>query len=342
MVSRGDLVPPAAAALAAAWPRGFPRPVVVMSKCLELEACRYNGQAIRAPFVLQLEPHVRLEAICPEVEIGLGVPRDPIRLVLLGGRQHLVQPSTGQDLTERMADFSRRYLSAVGEVDGFLLKSRSPSCGIKDTKLHGEKDSGPIGKGAGMFGAAVLKRFPLAAVEDEGRLTNLRLRHHFLTKLFARAALREVKRQGSMAELVRFHTAYKLLLMAYHQGELRALGRIVANPDRRPVGEVLAIYEERFGHALAHPARRRSHINVLMHALGYFSGRLSAQEKAFFLDSLEVYRDGREALTGPLTVIQAWIIRFGEEYLAAQRYFAPYPRELRDLRDSGSQGGTTE
>lgn len=320
----------------ASWPDGFPRPVVVISKCLELDACRYNGQAIRAPFILQLEPFVELKPTCPEAEIGLGIPRDPIRLVTLEGKLELVQPSTGKNLTRSMRSFSTDYLASVGEVDGFVLKSRSPSCGIKDTKVHsGGETPNPIGKGAGMFGAAVLERFPNAAVEDEGRLTNLRIRHHWLTKLFARAAFREVQRRRSMAELVRFQTANKFVLMAYHQTELRHLGRIVANPDKRPIDDVLAAYDEHFSHALAHPARRKSHINVLMHAMGYFSDGLSRDEKAFFLDALEVYREGRETLTGPLAVMQAWITRFGQDYLAGQRYFAPYPRELRDLRDSG-------
>ncbi len=325
------------------WPAGFPRPVVVVSKCLEFEACRYNGQAIRAPFILQLEPHTELRAVCPEVEIGLGVPRDPIRLVTIDRKLHLIQPSTGKDLTNAMHSFSERFLSELNEADGFVLKSRSPSCGIKDTKVHAGGDTpNPMGKGPGMFGAAVLERFPKAAVEDEGRLTNLQIRHHFLTKLFALASFRHVKEVSTMAELVSFHTANKFILLAYNQSVLRTLGRIVANAERHPIDRVLGDYEEHFAHALARPARRKAHINVLMHALGYFSERLSADEKAFFLDALEVFREGRESLTGPLAVMQSWITRFDEDYLAGQRYFAPYPRELRDLRDSGRRGGSME
>lgn len=326
-----------------AWPDGFPRPVVVVSKCLEFEACRYNGQAIRAPFILQLEPHVEIRTVCPEVEIGLGVPRDPIRLVAIGERLHLIQPSTGKDLTEKMTSFSGEFLGSVGDVDGFVLKSRSPSCGIKDTKVHAAGDTpNPIGKGAGLFGAAVLERFPHAAVEDEGRLTNLQIRHHFLTKLFLLAAFRAVTRAPTMARLVHFHTANKLILLAYRQASLRVLGRIVANLDKRPIDDVLTEYGHELARALAHPARPQSHINVLMHAMGYFSDGLSRDEKAFLLDALDVYREGREALTGPLAVMQVWIARFNQAYLASQRYFAPYPRELRDLRDSGRRGGLQE
>jgi uncharacterized protein YbgA (DUF1722 family)/uncharacterized protein YbbK (DUF523 family) len=306
-----------------------------MSKCLELDACRYNGQLIRAPFVLTLMPFVELAPICPEVEIGLGIPRPPIRLVQRDKALTLYQPDTDRDVTQAMLDFNARFLGGLGEVDGFILKSRSPSCGIKDTKVYGGPEGKePFGKGAGMFGGAVLERFPLAAVEDEGRLTNYRLRHHFLTKLFARASFRAVKASGAMAQLVRFQTEHKLTLMAYHQTELRALGRIVANPDKRPFAEVAAAYEEHLTHALERPPRSTSNINVLMHALGYVSDGLSAKEKRHFLHALDEYRAGRMSLSAPLVLLQSWIERFDQPYLGGQAFFEPYPRELLDLRDS--------
>jgi uncharacterized protein YbgA (DUF1722 family)/uncharacterized protein YbbK (DUF523 family) len=315
--------------------REHPRPTLVMSKCLELDACRYNGQMVRAPFVLKLMPFVELAPICPEVEIGLGIPRAPIRLVQRGKALHLYQPDTERDVTEAMLDFNDRFLGGLGDVDGFILKSRSPSCGIKDTKVYGGPDGKePFGKGAGMFGGAVLEQFPLAAVEDEGRLTNYRLRHHFLTKLFARASFRTVKASGAMAQLVRFQTENKLTLMAYHQTELRALGRIVSNPDRQPFGEVAAAYEEHLAQALARPPRSTSNINVMMHALGYVSDGLSAQEKRHFLHALDEYRAGRMSVSAPLVLLQSWIERFDQPYLRAQTYLEPYPRELMDLRDS--------
>jgi uncharacterized protein YbgA (DUF1722 family)/uncharacterized protein YbbK (DUF523 family) len=311
---------------------------LVLSKCLEIDACRYNGQLIRAPFVLSLMPFVDLKPVCPEVEIGLGIPRDPIRLVRLGSSVSLVQPTTGRDVTADMQAFNDSYLSGLGEVDGFILKSRSPSCGIKDTKIYaGEDGKQPSDKGPGMFGGAVLERFPLAAVEDEGRLTNFRLRHHFLTKLFTRAAFRELEARPSMAALVQFHAENKLLLMAYHQSELRALGRIVANPDRRPIDAVLADYEVHLAHALERPPRNTSNINVLQHALGYVSDGLTAAEKRHFLEALDEYRARRMSLSPPLLLVQSWIARFEESYLAQQSYFEPYPAELMDLRDSARE-----
>ena len=306
-----------------------------MSKCLELDACRYNGQLIRAPFVLTLMPFVDLKPVCPEVEIGLGIPRDPIRLVTRHGTRRLVQPSTERDVTTEMEEFSDGYLGSLDAVDGFILKSRSPSCGIKDTKIYsGDAGDQPSDRGPGMFGEAVLRRYPHAATEDEGRLTNFRLRHHFLTKLFANASLRGVRESSRMSALVQFHAEYKLILMAYNQTRLRSMGRLVATGAGRPFTETVDEYGAELAEALARPARSTSNINVLQHAVGYFSAGLGAGEKRHFLSVLEEYRVGRVSLSVPLALLQSWIARFDEPYLAQQRYFEPYPVALLDLRDS--------
>jgi uncharacterized protein YbbK (DUF523 family) len=167
------------------------RPIVVISRCIDFDSCRHNGQVIRASLREQLEPFVELRPICPELEIGLGVPRDPVKLVRGDGGPHMIQPSTGRDLTAAMNAFSARFLDSLDGVDGFILKSRSPSCAIRDGKVFhsaagkAEHDSGP-----GLFAARVLERFPHAAVEDEARLGDERLRRHFLTTVFTLALLR--------------------------------------------------------------------------------------------------------------------------------------------------------
>jgi uncharacterized protein YbgA (DUF1722 family)/uncharacterized protein YbbK (DUF523 family) len=312
------------------------KPRIVVSKCIEFENCRWNGLRISSEVVRKLKDHVDFIAVCPEVEIGLGVPRDPIRIVVSKGDHRLVQPATGRDLTGEMTIFTGRFLDSLPEVDGFILKGRSPSCGLKEVKLHAFVDKpGGVGKGSGFFGRAVLERFPDLPVEDEGRLGNFRIREHFLTGIFTLAAFRQVKAYGRMRDIVSFQADNKLLLMAYNQTELRALGRIVANPGRRPKEEVFAEYEAHLKKALSKPSRFTSDINVLMHALGYFSDKLSHEEKAFFLDSLEQYRNEKVPLSAVLSVIRSWIVRFGEAYLERQRYFEPYPVELVEITDSG-------
>ncbi|MDH7488452.1 MAG: DUF523 and DUF1722 domain-containing protein [Anaerolineae bacterium] len=314
----------------------FPRPRIVVSKCLGFAPCRWNGVTIPDEFVSRLEPHVEFVPVCAEVEIGLGAPRDPVRVVSVEGDLRLVQPATGKDFTDIMRRFARDYVAAVGVTDGFILKSRSPSCGIKDVKVYpGAGKMAASGKGTGFFAAAVLERFGDLPVEDEGRLTNFAIREHFLTRIFALARLREALQSGAMRDLVAFHARHKLLLMAYNQTELGALGRIVANPQKRPFADVAADYEAHFRRALLRPPRMGAIINVLMHALGYFSDSLSAREKAFFLDSLERYRARKIPLSAVTAILRSWIVRFDNAYLAEQVFFDPYPEALAEVTDSG-------
>lgn len=315
---------------------GFAKPRVVLSECLELAAVRYNAQTIRAPIVTQLQGHVELVPVCPEVGMGLGVPRDPIRLVQLEGGVGLYQPAADWDLTAEMARFAGGFLDGLDEVDGFLLKSRSPSCGIKDVKVYGGPgpDASPAGKDSGRFAAAVLERFPELPVEDEGRLTNAAIRQHWLTRVFAQAALRRALASTRISELMPFHASYKLVLMAYNQTAMRELGRLLAEASR-PFHEVAEAYRAGFARAMSRIAGPRRHINVMDHARGYFKKGLTSREKRHFERLMEDYRSERVALDAVRAVLRSWVERFDEDYLRGQRYFEPYPAGLASLRDSG-------
>lgn len=283
-----------------------------------------------------LKPLVEFIPICPEVEIGLGIPRDPIRIVSRGDKRILYQPTTGYDATSKMNSFTGRFLDSIGTVHGFLLKDRSPSCGIYNVKIYpGIDKKSASAKGSGFFGGAVMERFPYLPVESEGRLTNFSLREHFYTGIFTIARFDETAGKGSMKDLVEFQTDCKLLLMAYSQNGMRKLGRITANPDHKPVEELKSEYRKHLLRALKGPPRFTSNINVLMHALGYFSKKLTKGEKAFFLETLERYREGKIPLSACLGVVNSWVIRFDEKYLKRQIYFNPYPEELVEISDSG-------
>ncbi|MBN1400674.1 MAG: DUF1722 domain-containing protein [Anaerolineae bacterium] len=314
----------------------FETPRIVISKCIEFEHCRWNGMIISSDVVKLLKPYVEFIPVCPEVGIGLGVPREPVRIVEVDGTPQLYQPATDTYWTEAMRAFASQTLDGLPEVDGFLLKGRSPTCGLKDVKVYPDRPKAmPANKGVGLFAAAVLERYPQLAVEDEGRLTNFAIREHFLTRIFTWAALRRTRAVGTMGALVQFHAQNKLLLMAYHQSEMRTLGRIVANHDGQPVEAVYAAYAEHLSAALKHPARYTASINVLMHAMGYFSEGLLSSEKAFFLECLEDYRAGRAPLSVPTSILRSWIVRFGQAYLAQQTFFEPYPEGLVAITDSG-------
>jgi uncharacterized protein YbgA (DUF1722 family)/uncharacterized protein YbbK (DUF523 family) len=316
--------------------REFERPVIVVSKCLEFEPVRWDGQMISEPLVRALREHVDFIPVCPEVEIGLGVPRKPVRIVDDGSGRRLIQLETERDVTEEMTRFAHNFLSSMENVDGFLLKSRSPSSGIKDVKVYpGTGRVAASGRGAGFFGGAVLGKFPGLAVEDEGRLKDFDIREPFLAKVFAHADLRRVTRSGRMKELVNFHSRNKHLLMAYNQKEMRVLGRIVANPEREDFGKVVSEYEQHFNLALGRKPRKGSVINVLMHALGYFKDRLGSAEKSHFLDLLGSYRDGKLPLIALLTLVKSWGLKYQVPYILEQTLFEPFPEGLVSMRDSG-------
>jgi uncharacterized protein YbgA (DUF1722 family)/uncharacterized protein YbbK (DUF523 family) len=298
--------------------------------------CRWNGAVIPDRFIERLAEHVELVTVCPESDIGLGVPRDPLRVVSKNGQDRLMQPNTGKDVSDAMRTFTRQFLDELGDVDGFILKDRSPSCGVKGVKAYHSMERGSsAGKTSGFFGGTVLERYPHVPVESEGRLMNYVLREHFLTGLFTGARFRMIHREPRMKDLVGFHAEHKFLLMAYNQDILHALGRITANSERLPVSEVYEQYAGGLAAAFARAPSYGAHINVLMHALGYFSDKLSSREKRFFLDSLEEYKTERLPLSVPIALVRSYIVRYQEEYLLRQRYFAPYPEDLVAITDSG-------
>jgi uncharacterized protein YbgA (DUF1722 family)/uncharacterized protein YbbK (DUF523 family) len=297
------------------------KPTVVVSKCLGFDSCRYNGLMIRSDFVTQLTPYVNFVPVCPEVEIGLGVPRSPIRLEESSGEIHLVQPNTGLDVTEPMQEFSKTFLAGLGHVDGFILKGRSPSCGIGTIQ----------GKGVGIFGGTVLKTFSACAVEEEGRLLNENLKEHFLQKLYILTDWYETKQYSSIKIILDFQARNKLLLMSYHPNEMREIGKIMGKINLKEYDGQINQIETHLVKALSKPPRVGPRVDVLQHAFGYFSDFLNANEKAFFNQSIDSYRDGKIPYIAVMQLLKSWVIRFQTGYLAKQTLLNPYPSELFEI-----------
>jgi uncharacterized protein YbgA (DUF1722 family)/uncharacterized protein YbbK (DUF523 family) len=311
--------------------RKFEKPIIVSSKCIEFEPCRYNALIISSKVVENLKEYAIFHPVCPEVEIGLGIPRDPVRLVRDKENTSLLQPSTGSDLTRKMNDFSDEFLINLKDVDGFILKNRSPSCGIKNVKrYYGLENAGAVRDGVGLFAQMVINKFPHLPLEDEGRLRNLIIRENFLTKIFTLADFRKIKIEGSFPDMIEFHTRNKLLLLAFNQEIARKMGKLLSDGKVSLEG-VKNDYGKLLVHLLSDDPHVSSNINVLMHALGYFSKELSSLEKSFFLDNLEKYREGRIPLLVNINLIKSWILRFNVEYLDKQTFFQPYPEDLMQI-----------
>lgn len=285
-----------------------------------------------------LKPHVDFLPVCPEMECGLGCPRYPVRIVQAKkGERRMVQAETNLDVTDRMVRFAHSSLDSLQEIDGFILKERSPSCGMKNVKVYPsmEKTSPLHSRGAGLFAEAAIGRFGDLPMEDEGRLNNYEIREHFLTRIFTLARFRAVKRNRKTPDLIELQERHKFLLMACSQKEMRVLGNLVANREKRPIEEVLSEYERHLHNALKKPPKPGAAANVLTHALGYFKEELDPREKAFFLDALRRYREHRVPLSVPVAILRSWIVRFEQPYLARQHFFEPFPEELVEVTDSG-------
>ena len=302
------------------------------SACLLGEEVRYDGGHKRDAFLLEtLGPFVEWVPVCPEVEIGLGTPREPIRLVGAPEAARLVATRTGADLTGRMQRYASRKARELAGMDlcGYVLKKDSPSCGMTRVKIHAEGRPGER-KGVGLFARALMAAMPLLPVEEEGRLNDPRLRENFITRVFSYRRWRDLTEGGFRAgALVSFHTDHKLLLMAHSPALATRLGRLTALAgEGLTPRELLEAYGALFMQALSQIATPKKNTNVLQHGMGYFKNRLTADEKRELAETIESYHRGFVPLIVPITLLRHHVRRFGEPWLARQVYFSPHPVEL--------------
>jgi uncharacterized protein YbbK (DUF523 family) len=192
----------------------LPRPIIVASSCLEFEKVRYNGQVIPSKIINDLKPFAEFIKVCPEYEIGLGVPRDPIRIVKVNDEYRLIQHNTNRDVTQEMNDFSSKFRDNLKQVDGFIFKSKSPTMGVKNIKVYsGMKGSPVIERCGGFFAGKIAETYQGYPIEEEDRLRNKKIRDHFLTKLFLFAHYREARKEN---DLEVFHEKNDLLFKFYN------------------------------------------------------------------------------------------------------------------------------
>lgn len=309
----------------------FGKPKIVVSACLNLEPVRYDGKFIKDEFVLKLKKYCEFINVCPEVEIGLGVPRNKIIVYKKGKNYGLYQPAGGLELTDKMIKFSEKFLDSLNEIDGFLLKSKSPSCGVSGTVIYKDKREKIYhSKGKGIFALKVLEKFPFLPVEDEKRLKNTAIKDHFLTSIFAIADLRDlIKNIKKVEELMNFHQRYKYLLMLYSQSKLKEMGRLVAGYDKnKNLKDILEKYRELFLTVFKKKPSKGRHINVVEHIFGHISDRLNKKEKNYFKELLEKYRKGFLEINTLKEILKSFAQKFKEDYIINQVYLEPYPEDL--------------
>lgn len=300
-----------------------------ISACLLGEKVRFDGGHKLDTYIRDtLGPYFDFVPVCPEVAIGLGVPRPTLRLVGDPAQPRAVGVrDPDRDVTAPLRQYGRRMVQELPPLAGFLLKSKSPSCGMARVKVY--QDQGPPRAGRGLFADALLTGRPLLPVEEEGRLGDPVLRENFIERVFAFHRWQQLQAQGlTPARLVEFHARHKLVLMSHSTEAYRALGRRVARAGSEPLAALAQDYIAGFMAALTRPATRKRHANVLQHLLGYLKKPLDSADKTELLELIDAYRLGQVPLIVPITLLNHHFRRHPHPYVAEQIYLAPHPREL--------------
>lgn len=303
-----------------------------ISACLLGEKVRYDGGHKLDRFLRDtLGQWVSFVPVCPEVECGLSVPRESMRLVGDPSDPRLVAEKSGTDHTARMKTWAEQRLEQLATEDlcGFIFKSRSPSSGMERIKVYGPNGI-PAKVGVGVFARMFMRRFPQLPVEDEGRLQDPALRENFIERIFVMRRWRSlVTGKRSLGALVDFHTRHKLLIMSHSVEIYRGLGRLVAGGKSLPTGELYDLYLESLMKALKLRATMKKNVNVMQHVLGYFKKELSTEEKQEALELIRAYGGGFLPLVVPVTLLNHFVRKYGQPYLAGQFYLNPHPLELK-------------
>ena len=302
-----------------------------ISSCLLGDKVRFDGGHKRQAFLVDtLGQFFQWIPVCPEVEIGLGTPRESLRLVGTPQAPRLLAPRSHRDHTETMQRFAAERLEALATLDlhGYILKKDSPSCGMERVRVYGEGGSAQR-TGRGLFAAALMQRFPLLPIEEEGRLQDMPLRENFIERVFAYyrwSALLAMR--PTPKDLVQFHTQHKLTVLAHSRVHYQRLGRLVAQAGTLPLADVLRQYGVTFMDGLQAKATTKKHANVLYHLLGYVKKSVDTADKAEVVTYIEEYRRGLVPLVVPLTLLQHHLRRHAVPWALEQTYLQPYPMEL--------------
>jgi uncharacterized protein YbgA (DUF1722 family)/uncharacterized protein YbbK (DUF523 family) len=304
-----------------------------ISSCLLGNNVRYDNSNKWDRFITDtLGQFVEYLPVCPEVECGLGIPREPVRQVGNPLSPRLVTTRTRIDHTDRMISWAKKRVRELEKEDlcGFIFKSGSPSSGMERIKVFPEKPGMPTKKGVGLFARIFMEHFPRLPVEEDGRLHDVNLRENFIERIFTLRRWRDLRTQlKKRGALVKFHTKHKLLILSHSTKHYQSAGRLVAANTKVTPSELYDTYEGLLLEALKIKSTPKKHTNVLQHMMGYFKKELSADEKQELLEVIDNYRSGLLPLIVPVTLINHYVRKYDQPYLKDQYYLNPHPIELQ-------------
>ena len=307
------------------------KPKLGISACLMGAEVRFNGGHKESHLCTRaLTEYFEFVTACPEVAIGLGIPREPIRLV--GDAQNPQAVGTVNrelNVTEALADYGVQMAEELGNICGYIFMQKSPSCGLERVKVYTEKGAPVDGGGRGIYAQAFCERHPNLPVEEDGRLNDPVLRENFITRVFAYAAWQELLKAGiTRRALTEFHSRYKYQLMASDPVQYKALGNLLGSMGRSDPNDIAPQYFSDLMAALKKPASRRTHTNVLQHLTGYLKQTISAADKQEIQQLIAQYHQGIVPLIVPLTLLKHHFRQHPDPYVALQVYMQPHPENL--------------
>ncbi len=301
------------------------KPKIIVSRCLDFQKCRYDGQGFNNKIVSSLKNHTDIITVCPEVEIGLSVPRETIRIEKHKNKDiyKLVQTSSRGDFTNIMNEFSEEFIGNLTDIDAFILKGKSPSCGIKDVKIYNEgNDCAIINNGNGFFAHKVLKKFSNIPVENEGRLTNYSIRDDFFTKIFL---INNMKKTDNITD---FHKENEVLLKSYDKEKTTELDVLIENIKRDDYFNY--IYE-----IISTKRKKELKLNIIKDIFKRYESNLTIDEIKMFKKLVKSYEDSKIPFSTLCVAIRMYATRFNDKQILNQTFFSPYPDDLVSISDSG-------
>ncbi|TYK66208.1 YbgA family protein [Colwellia echini] len=301
-----------------------------VSACLIGEKVRFDASNKPSNFCINdLGKYVVYKAFCPEVAIGLPIPRPTIRQIKKDEMITVSRPDGSGDVTEALQEYGKKVASITKDLSGYVFCAKSPSCGMERVKIYSPEGNALPAKGIGVFANEIMLANPLLPCEENGRLNDPLIRENFVARVYAYKHWQIIEASGlTKHKLTTFHSHYKYTVMSHDLVAYKALGQLLARTDL-PLAELAAQYISGLMAALSIVATRKKHANTLAHIQGYFSKHLQSDERQELCKQIDSYREGTIPLFVPLTLINHYLLRYPKEYLTKQAYLSPYPDELK-------------
>lgn len=304
------------------------KPKIVVSECLYGTKCRYDGQGYNDKVIQSLKDYVDIQTVCPELAIGLPIPREPIRIEMNKENEEyrLIDYNSKNDYTNQMTEFSEEFINGLDDIDGFILKSKSPTCGLKDAKVYYHGNTCSIRSNENVFSQKIIEKYDYLPIENEVRLKNYNIRDNFFTKIFFINNLKNNK------NIIEFHKNNLLLLKSYDE-ELTNEVSDILNENR--MEDQLQQYKEKVLNIVSNQRKKENELSIIIKLFEKYKNMLNEEEINMFNDLIESYENQRIPFSTLEVVIKMYATRFKDKDILNQTFFYPYPENLINITDSG-------